>query len=89
MRDMGRIIELMSAAYPALEVRQLEVFHPGSDDDGLWFFNHPKSPFEVQIESPTGMCPFLMETNENENRLTTNTVDKTVQALSTLLGLNR
>ena len=33
-------------------------------DDGLWFFQKPDSKLEVKIDSSTGMCPFLGETNE-------------------------
>jgi hypothetical protein len=33
------------------------------------------------------MCPFLIETDETEARLTTNSVEETVQTLSVLLRL--
>lgn len=87
MRDIERIIGVMGEMYPAVEVRQLKVLHPGADDDGLWFFRQPKSPFEVQIESTSGMCPFLIETDETPDRLTSNSVAETVQALAVLLHL--
>jgi hypothetical protein len=56
-----------------VRVRQLEASHPGADDDGLWFFQEPDSKLEVQIDRPTGMCPFLVEPNESETRLTVTT----------------
>jgi hypothetical protein len=88
MRDVDRIIQLVRAMYPGVRVEQLKVSHPGADDDGLWFFDQPESPFEVQIESSTGMCPFLIETDETEARVTTNSVEETVQTLSVLLRLS-
>jgi len=71
--------------HPTVTVEQLKVLHPGADDDGLWFFSQPESPFEVQIESSNGTCPFLIETDETDERLTTNSVEETVQTLSVLL----
>jgi hypothetical protein len=87
MRDVEQIIELIRKICPAVEVNQLKVRHPGADDDGLWFFRQPESPFEVQIESPYGTCPFLIETDETPERFTTNSVAETVQRLSVLLHL--
>jgi hypothetical protein len=87
MRDVEKIIERFRELYPAVEVSQLKVLHPGADDDGLWFFSHCESPFEVQIESPNGMCPFLIETDESDAQTTTNTIEKTVQVLTALLHL--
>ena len=54
--------------YPLVNVQQLQVLHPGADDDEIWFFRCPGSELEVQIESSTGMCPFLIETNESNVR---------------------
>ena len=87
MHDVERIIELIMNACPAVEVRQFKVLHSGRDDDGLWFFSQPESPFEVQIESPHGMCPFLIETDESDERFTAQSVDETVRILSGLLHL--
>jgi hypothetical protein len=87
MRDVDKIIELVRAICTAVQVRQLKVLHPGNDDDGLWFFNQPGSPFEVQIESSYGVCPFLIETDETPERFTTDSVAETVQTISVLLHL--
>ena len=59
MRDIEQISQRIISICPTMKIRQLEVSHPGADDDGLWFFTWPGSNFEVQIESPNGMCPFL------------------------------
>jgi len=68
-------------------IRSIKVRHPGADDDGLWFFRQPESPFGVQIESAVGMCPFLVETDETPDRRITNSVAETVHAIEVLLDL--
>ena len=87
MRDVDRIIELVKEICPAVAVSQLRVVHPGADDDGLWYFDQPKSEFQVQIESPNGMCPFLVETDENDDRQTGRSVEETVKILTRLLQI--
>jgi hypothetical protein len=87
MRDIDQIIHSIVNICPTVTVRQLNVSHPGADDDGLWFFNWPGSEFEVQIESSNGICPFLIETDENDARLTAKSIDETVEILTKLLHL--
>jgi hypothetical protein len=89
MHDVEKIIELIRDMHPEAEVEQLKVLHPGADDDGLWFFVQPESPFQVQIESSTGMCPFLIETNENDKRVNASTVEEVIEVLSALLHLTK
>jgi len=87
MRDVDRIIELVRNVCPSVEVKQLQVVHPGADDDGLWYFDQPESEFQVQIESPKGMCPFWVETDENDDRLIGRSVEETVEILTRLLHI--
>jgi hypothetical protein len=87
MRDIEHIIQAITAACPSVTVRQLEVLHPGADDDGLWFFKGPGSKFEVQIESPNGMCPLLIESDEGDFRFNSNSVQGAVETLLKLLHL--
>jgi hypothetical protein len=87
VRDIEKVIQSLNTIYPVVNVRQLEVAHAGADDDGLWFFQTPESKLEVQIESSTGMFPFLIETNENYTRVTTATVGQTIETLARLLHL--
>lgn len=87
MRDVDRIIQLVKGICPTVDVRQLGVPHAGADDDGLWYFDQPASAVQVQIESPKGMCPFLIETDENDDRLTGRSVEETVQILIRLLHI--
>jgi hypothetical protein len=78
VRDIEKLIQSFSTIYPTVRVRQLEVLHTGADDNRLWFFQRPDSGLEVHIESSTGMCPFLIETDENDTRVTTATIDQTI-----------
>ena len=87
MRDVDQIIRSIIKICPAVKVRQLEVAHPGTDDDGIWFFEQSGSEFEVQIESPEGMCPFLIETDEHDARFTANSIEETLRTLVKLLHL--
>ena len=86
MRDVDEIIQRIQQLYPTVGVGQLQVSHLG-DDDGIWYFDQPGSEYQVQIESSRGMCPFLVETDENETRITANSVDETVQTVAKLLHL--
>jgi len=87
MRDIDQIIQSIKNICPTVNVRQLIVSHPGADDDGLWFFKRPGSEFEVQIESSMGVCPFLIETDESDARLTAKSIDETVEIVAKLLHL--
>ena len=87
MRDVDQIIQLMMNICPDAEVRQLQVSHPGNDDDGIWYFSQPGSEFEVQIESGYGMCPFIIETDETPTRFTADSIEETVGILTKLLHI--
>lgn len=59
--------------------------HVPTDDDGLWFCDLPGAPSHVQIESSSGMCPFLVEHDFSTERIHGATVEevssKVVEAL--------
>jgi hypothetical protein len=78
MRDIDAVIDQLLLACPGISVEQLTVLHPGADDDGLWFFRLPMSDTELQLESTTGNCPFLMESSATVDRLTVDTVAQAV-----------
>ncbi len=88
MRDIDQITRQVQAICPIVTIGQLPVAHPVADDDGIWFFSQPDSPFEVQIESPNGMCPFLIETLENNSRLKAESVSEVIDTLKQLLHLS-
>lgn len=86
-RDIDRIIAAATAKHPRLRVEQLKVKHPGADDDGLWFFSHPESQFEVQLESSYGAFPFIVETCRHNERQQASTLAEAVELIESWLGL--
>jgi len=86
LRDIDQIIKRLKAALPEVQVTQLQVGRPGADDDGLWFVKIPGKNGEVQIESPQGDCPFLIESDLNAERFHGRTVDEVVSTVRRLLA---
>ena len=87
MRDIDIIIQQLAQTYPEIIYEQLKVLHPGTDDDGIWFFRHPNGPHEVQLESHTGQCPFLFETEASNATITAATVSAAVAMVADGLGI--
>lgn len=58
--DIDRVIDLVAAELADANVVQHQDAWP-LDDDGVWFFSLPKVVNNIQIESSTGMCPFVVE----------------------------
>ena len=85
MRDVEKIIQGITTAYPTVKVTQLQVSHAGMDDDGLWFFQQPGGTSEVQIESSDGMCPFSIETAESDDRFKSDSIEETIEIVAKLL----
>ncbi len=86
-RDIDTIIAAMTARHPRLRVEQLKVKYPGVDDDGIWFFNHPDSDYEVQLESLHGAFPFIVETSLHNERRQASTVVEAVELIESWLRL--
>ena len=87
MRDIDAIVERLILDHPSLKWEQLAVSHPGADDDGIWFFRHPSSPHEVQLESTSGMCPFLFETSGPSDPMEAANVEAAIELVIAGLGL--
>jgi hypothetical protein len=87
VRDIDAIIAQLQLAYPDISAQHLTVLHPGADDDGLWFFKHPASPIEVQLESSTGTCPFLVESSASGDCLVADTIERAAAMVAAGLGL--
>ena len=85
-RDIDQIIDRLKAAMPGVEVEQLQVSHPGADDDCLWFIKLPGKSEEVQIESSDGTCPFVIESDFGTERQHGYTVDEVVAKIRNLFG---
>jgi hypothetical protein len=61
VRDIDTVIERVRAFHPDAIIEQLQVVHPGADDDGLWYFRLPNKIEDIQVESSTGAAPFIIE----------------------------
>ncbi len=83
-RDIDQIIERLKAEIHGVRVEQLRAKSPGADDDGLWFVQIPEREEEVQIESSNGLCPFLIESNFNSERLSGRSVEEVVAIIKHL-----
>ena len=83
--DLDQIISRLRTEIPGVRVTRLEVAHPGADDDGLWFIEIPGRIGQVQIESPDGMCPFLIESDLTEERFHGECIEDVVSTLKSLL----
>lgn len=79
-RDLEEVVRRVQGRLPHVKWQQLPVTLP-ADDDGLWFFWLPELPGEVQIESSFGACPFLVETDKHDDRLTANTPEDTADTI--------
>ena len=88
MRDIDAIIAHLHLAHPDISATQLTVLHPGADDDGLWFFRHPTTDVEVQLESSSGTCPFLFESSGSADRLTARSIEQAVAFVVAGLGIS-
>jgi hypothetical protein len=84
MRDIDHVIAGVRRTRPDVLVEQLQVTHP-ADDDGIWCFKLPSSSAEVQLESSSGNCPFLVESDFNDDRQDAATVSEAIAMVTTLL----
>jgi hypothetical protein len=76
--ELDAIIRGVRAEIPDVTWEQVRVMHP-ADDDGLWFFR--RDGIDVQLESPGGMCPFVVEGNRPGQRVDGRSVDEVVDVL--------
>jgi hypothetical protein len=86
MRDIDAIEIQLQSWRPDIVFEQLRVRHPGTDDDGVWLVRLPDNPAEVQLESSTGSCPFLVESNTSTERLNAPSVGEAFLAVLRGLG---
>jgi hypothetical protein len=85
LRDIEAVATELYSLYPGISIEQLKPKHR-ADDDGLWFFRHPDSVVEAQLESPSGNCPFLVESTASSGRQTASTVPQAVSLVAAALG---
>ena len=91
MHHVELIIERVRSRHPDVVVNQIQVSHPGVDDDGLWFFRLPDVTDEIQIESSSYDLPFLIEGSDVSptGRLESASLDEVVEAVSLFLERTR
>src|SRR5260221_799985 len=82
MRDIDKIIAEVVRALPAVAVRQ----HSDAGacgDDGIWWFSLPGVQPDIQVESSSGSCPFVVETEEQSSSaaLRASTIEQAVQLI--------
>ena len=85
-RGIDEVIDRLRASWPELRCEQLRVTHPGADDDGVWFFAHPTTREEVQVESSSGDPPFLVESDQAPAAMCPS-VEATLAVVARRLGL--
>ena len=88
MRDIEAIAVQVQRENPSVNAEQLVVRHSGADDDGLWFFRNPKTGVEIQLESSTGNCPFLVESSSSGDRAVASSIQQAIALVVAGLGLH-
>ena len=86
-RDIDNIIKRLQDEISGVHVTQLQVAHPGSDDDGIWFIKIPDKTGEVQIESSDGNRPFIIESDFNTDRLSGRSIDEVIEIVRRLYAV--
>jgi hypothetical protein len=87
MRDIDLVIAEVERHDSNIRSIQLQVKHPGIDDDGIWYFWIPELPGEALVESSDGMLPFLVETDKHDERYNASTINETVDTILAWLQL--
>jgi len=85
-KDIELVIRAIRSSMPIVIVRQYEVMK-GSDDDGVWNFSLEAGGKNIQLESSTYNCPFVIETDEQccKEALKANDVEEVVRLVLTYL----
>lgn len=83
-RDIDQIIQRLTPEIAGLQITQLQVSHPGADDDGLWFIQIVGRAETAQIESSNGACPFVIESDFTDERFHGHTIDEIVSTVKRL-----
>ena len=89
--DIERVVTDVRKLIPEVEVVQMEKYH-AADDDGIWWFRLPEVKEDIQIESSTGNCPFLVEHDgmtKSEEAIKCLTVEETTSAVTAFLQPRR
>ena len=85
-RDIDQIIEQLRLEISGIEITQLQVTHPGADDDGIWLVKVPGRTGQVQLESSFGACPFVIESDFSDDKHEGRTTEQVVSIVTKLLA---
>ncbi|HVE59960.1 MAG TPA: hypothetical protein VNB22_24315 [Pyrinomonadaceae bacterium] len=90
MKDIDLIIEKVNQILPDVGVWQPSKTYP-SDDNGIWYFSLPDVKQSIQIESSYGLCPFIVETDEQSSydARRASTIDEAVEMIVEYLESKR
>src|SRR4051812_10840385 len=83
--DIEAVISAVRSAFPNVRVVQMHKTHP-ADDDGLWWFRLPGVTRDIQIESPTYGCPFIVEHDDMKASTDAITVHSVPDAVSAVVS---
>jgi hypothetical protein len=84
MRDIDQVIAALRRRHSDLRAEQRSGDHVAVEE-GIWFIGLPSNSIEVQLESPTGNCPFLIESSLDPERLHAATIGEAINMVSTML----
>jgi len=63
--------------------REILLCQQAADDDGLWWFKIAGSKNDIQVESSSGNCPFLIETHLISEETTS--LEETIRSIKSRL----
>jgi hypothetical protein len=89
--DIETVIAEVQQLIPEIKVVQMHKTHK-ADDDGLWWFRLPGVNEDIQIESSSYDCPFIVENSSMANSadaIICSTVEATISAIIAYLQPRR
>ena len=85
MRDIDQLIAALRRRHSDLRVEQRRATQAAAGD-GIWFIKLPSTSIEVQLESSTGNCPFLLESSLSPERVHAATIGEAINMVSAMLA---
>ncbi|MFC1587805.1 hypothetical protein ACFL54_05815 [Planctomycetota bacterium] len=79
--DIGDVISKIQEEQPAIICEHRNIKQSGYDDDNIWTFRLPGQKDMVQIESPNGNPPFVVDSEKYSRQVICHTVDGTVSTI--------
>ncbi|HLP30486.1 MAG TPA: hypothetical protein VK150_03930 [Geothrix sp.] len=85
MRDIAKIIRRTHAKNASIEVEIVRVPQAGQAHRVFWRFTRPPDSRVIQVESPDGMCPFILGSSQGDARLVGTSIPEVVEIICSLL----